>query len=73
MKYPLFPFERYTSRSLSQRNHLVSDPTHFGSYRLLSRLGEGAMGEVWRALDLRLEREVALKILKDADDLTGRR
>lgn len=30
------------------------------------------MGEVWKALDLRLEREVALKILKDADDLRRR-
>ena len=47
---------------------LTRDATHFGSYRLISRLGEGAMGEVWRALDLRLEREVALKLLKDADD-----
>jgi tetratricopeptide (TPR) repeat protein/predicted Ser/Thr protein kinase len=48
---------------------LPFDPqTTFGSYRLLERLGEGAMGSVWRALDLRLEREVALKVLKGAGD-----
>lgn len=40
----------------------------FGPYRLQELLGEGAMGSVWRALDLRLERSVALKLLKHADE-----
>lgn len=34
-----------------------------GTYRLITRLGAGGMGEVWRAEDTKLLRQVAIKIL----------
>ena len=48
--------------------------TKLGHYEILSLLGKGGMGEVWRARDTKVGREVAIKTLpeefaKDADRL----
>ena len=37
--------------------------TRVGSYEILSRIGAGGMGEVYRARDTRLKRDVAIKVL----------
>src|SRR6187431_689677 len=44
----------------------LSAGTRLASYEILSALGAGGMGEVYRARDTRLDRDVAIKILPEA-------
>jgi eukaryotic-like serine/threonine-protein kinase len=52
---------------------LLNAGTKLGPYDIQSPLGAGGMGEVYRARDTRLNRDVALKVLPEAFAQDGER
>jgi len=43
----------------------IAPSTRLGPYEILALIGAGGMGEVYRATDTKLDREVAIKVLLD--------
>ena len=51
----------------------ISAGTKLGSYEITGPIGAGGMGEVYRARDTKLDRDVAIRLLPEALVVNGSR
>ncbi|MEL6895119.1 MAG: serine/threonine-protein kinase [Planctomycetota bacterium] len=56
-------FDGSSDDSQSRRWHKLQLPTRVGDYELIEEVGRGGMGVVFRAMQLSLDREVAVKMI----------
>src|SRR3954471_15711284 len=54
------------ARDLTEDDPLLDVDTLVGPYRIVGLIARGGMGDVYRATDVRLQRDVALKLLAHA-------
>jgi hypothetical protein len=60
------------SRVVSELSQQAGRARELGSYRLVAQLGQGGMGEVWRAEHRMLARDAAIKLVRAGPDASGR-
>lgn len=60
-----------SSRFVFRLTRDLSDARRMGSYRLVEKIGEGGMGEVWKAKHRMLVRPAAIKLVRSGGDRDG--